>query len=213
MPTTFPVNLQNYLSAYGRLRPMRRRFDITDGRTYAETNGGEGYVTSFGTQLWFGSMTVTPLHTALMRPLEARMRLLLRADAIFLTGDPMDDPAPGNPGNPTVGGVNATTGILTINGFTGGYVVPAGLRLSFNYGGGRFAYHETTEQVTASGGGTANVEVTPPVEPGWVAGNPVFLGDAARMAARIIPQSWNPGEADHNLTQGFSFNFRQTLRM
>lgn len=211
MPVVFPVVLQTYLANYGRLRPMRRRFDITDGRSYAETMGGEAYVNSFGTQLWFGSLTVTPLHLALMRPLEARMRQLLRADAVFLIGDPMDDPAPGNRGNPTIGGVNATTGILTINGLTGGYVVPAGLRLSFRYGS-RYAYHETTEQVNASGGGSANVEVTPPIEPGWSAGTQIRLGDDAYFAARIVPQSWNPGDADAVQSQGFSFNFRQTLR-
>lgn len=211
MPVTFPVNLFDYLSDYGRLRPMRRRFDITDPRTYAESNGGQGYINSFGTSLWYGSLQVTPLHTSLMRPLEARMRLLLRADAIFLLGDPMDDPARDSPGAPNISAVSTTTGVLTIKGFNPGYAIPAGLRLGFKYGT-RYAYHETSEKVSANSSGIANVEVFPPIEPGWAANTPIKLGSDAIMAATMVPGSWEPGEADATQTQGFTFTFRQSLR-
>lgn len=211
MPVTFPVDLVDYLSDYGRLRPMRRRFDITDPRSYAESNGGQSYINSYGTQLWYGNMMVTPMHNALMRPLEARMRQLLRADAIFLLGDPMDDPAPGNPGAPNISTVNATTGLLTIKGLTASYAIPAGMRLSFKYGT-RYAYHETTERVVANTSGVATVEVIPPIEPGWAANAPIKFGSDAEMAAFIVPGSWQPGEADADNSQGFTFTFKQSLR-
>ena len=211
MALTFPINLKTHLQPYGMIRPMRRKLSISDNRSYAEAANGDVYVSSFGTALWQGSITVTPMNTAQMRQLEARIRVLQRADAVFFIGDTMDDPANGNPGSPLIAGVNASTGVLNIKGMTGNYAIRAGMRLSWRYGN-RYAYHETVEQVTAGPGGVANVEVNPPIEPGWEVDTPILMGSEAYCAAVMMPGTLEEGEADGMITQGFTFTWRQTLR-
>lgn len=211
MAISFPVDLKNYLAGYGQIRPMRRRMDTTDNRTYGESAGGAIYINSFGTELWHGQVVVTPLHHALMRPLEARVRALKRSDAEFFIGDLMDDPAPGNPGTPLIDTVVASTGQLRIKGLSANYRIPAGLKLSWRYGT-RYALHETVETVNANSTGVATVEVYPAIEPGWATDAPILLASAAYCKAVILPGTFTPGEADANITQGWSFTWRQTLR-
>lgn len=210
MAITFPVGLRTYFAEVGELRPMRRRLHISDNRSYAESYGGESYVSSYGTSLWQGLVEVTPLHTALMRPLEARVRALQRADAVFFIGDLMDDPAPPNAGAPQIAGV-AGNGQLNLSGMTPGYRMPIGLKLSFGYGT-RFAYHEIIDDGVVSSNGTVGVEVYPPVEPGWTAGTAVQLGNQAVCAAIMLPKTLSESDAGPNISQGFSFAWRQTLR-
>lgn len=211
MAITFPVNLKSYLAGYGALRPVGRRMNLTDNRTYGESVGGQGYINSYGESLWQGSLYVTPLHHALMRPLEARVRALQRADAYFLIGDVMDDPMSGTPGAPLIDTVIASSGLLRMKGLTAGYKIPAGTKLSWMYGT-RYALHETAEVTTANSTGVATVEVTPPIQPGWAVDKPIAMADQAVCAAIMLPGTFNPGEAGPNITEGFSFSWRQTLR-
>lgn len=210
MPVTFPVVLTSYFENAGKLMPTTRTFRITDPRSYNETKGGDGIVTGYGYPLWYGKVSVVPLHHALQRPLEARARFLTSTGAEFYIGDLMEDPIGQNP---TISAFdNTTSSTLSLAGLTPGYVVRTGTRMSFNFSGRR-ALHEAVNDATANASGVASsIEVWPPIQPGLTVGAAVAMGGNARCKATLLPGTLEEGVADANMSEGFTFAWRQTLR-
>lgn len=211
---TFPVGIDEYFAAVGGLKVVQRDFDLSDPRSYSETKGGGGFAKAYGTPLWYGSLIVAPMHPSRMRPLEARLRYLQRADAIFYIGDAMDDPAPAAWGTSfSLGAVTASNGLIRLDGLVPGTVVPAGTRFSFNYTGNRRAMHETLENSTANGSGQlTQLAVNPPILPGYTVGASVQIRAAARCAAMLPKDGVSTGSAYERHAEGFELSWRQTLR-
>lgn len=214
MAISFPIGIHEHFEqdSAGGLKVIQRNFLLTDPRSLDETVGGDAIVATYGTNLWYGDVTVVPLHNALQRKLEAKVRVLGRHDARFYIGDVMDDPIPGLTGTQTLAAVNSTDNhIIRIAGLPSGLVLPVGTKISFDYGGGRRALHEIGTRGAASSSGELTVTVFPILQPGWVIGNTVQLGDQSRCKAFMVPGSLKPGTAGPDSTPGFTFGWRQTL--
>lgn len=214
MSISFPVDLVSYFAAVGGLRVRSNAFNLSDPRTYNETQGGEGLVTSFGTRLWYGEVTVTPLHNALMRPLEARCRYLQRADARFFIGDLMADPLPMTPPSTfTLQNVQSSSGRVrfTVPTSIPGLTIPVGTKFSFDFAGRR-ALHELLEPITnPTPTWTSFRENVPPVQPGWEVDTPVSWGPDAKCLAIMLPDTLQLAASGPTATEGFTFSWRQTL--
>lgn len=216
MPVTFPTHINTHFNegGAGGLKVMQRRFDLTDPRSMQETLGGEAVVSTYGTFLWFGQVVVVPLHNALQRKLEAKVRALQRSDARFYIGDLMDDPLAGINTSPVIGTVSAADNhVIRIDGMPPSFVLDPGIKLSFSYGGGRTALHETATRAAANASGQLSISVFPIIQPGWVVGNPVTFGSAAHCKAYMVPRSLKTGGAGPDNTEGFTFMWRQTLEI
>lgn len=211
MPT-FPVDINAHFHDVGMLKTNLRAFDLSDPRSYNETKGGQSIITGYGTPLWYGMVSVVPLHHALQRPLEARARMLQHPAARFFIGDLMEDWLPAY-GSPTIGSIGWASNTISLNGLTANYQLKTGTRIAWSFGTGRRTLHEIQLDRTANASGAvAGVELWPPIPVGSTTTTPVVLGGAAKCIAAMVPGSLSAGRADGSMTEGFTFEWRQDLR-
>jgi hypothetical protein len=113
---------------------------------------------------------------------------------------------------PVIASLSVDMRELALSGLPAGYRLTRGDYLGFAYGGGRRALHRVaSELVTANGAGvTPLFEVSTLIQPGAMLGAAVQLIRAAIPVLRI-PGTVKSGSTRHSLTEGFTFQFVQTL--
>lgn len=218
MPISFPLSLAGFLDLLSV-----SRVTMTPGESVIQstTRGGELLRSDVGTRLWSGRVEVAPGSRAEMDQQVALAEALLEAGASFMVArrsrfGPQADPTGAILGANavTISAVSGDRRDLSLTGLPTGYTLTRGDLLSFAYIASptRYALHRVLSTRTANGSGLmTQVAVTPLVRPGAAAGNPVTLVRPSCKAV-LVPGSFNPDSEGHSLTEGFSFDWRQTLR-
>ena len=138
---------------------------------YSRTAGGVTIGKDFGTGLWKGGFTTSPLFIDDMVDFEAALNSL---DGVINTFEAYDLRRPYPKANPTgafsdTGTIYAVSGAkaLRLTGLDTAQVISRGDYLSFDYGGNRYL-HQAMETVTAISGVTPFFEVRPYLKTGLV---------------------------------------------
>lgn len=218
MPITFPLALADFMDL---LSVARVTMSPRESVLLSTTRGGEVLRSDIGARLWGGRIVVAPATRAQMDQQVALAEALLEAQGSFMVArrsrhGPQADPTGAILGAavPVISAVSIDRRDLSLTGLPAGYVLTRGDLLSFAYGASpvRHALHRvlTTRSATAGGAITA-LAVTPVVRPGVNAGTPVTLVRPACKAV-IVPETFDPDAEGGSLTEGFSFDWRQTLR-
>lgn len=212
MALTFPLTLADFANT---LWIQQEAFDLGESQSFGETGGGEIIGTSQGKRLWGGSVSVTPRYHADQARVEAVLRALRTPGGTFNIGDmarrfPTADPDGTILGANTVAidSVSTDRTEITFTGLPNGYVLTPGDYFHFTYDGRR-AFHQIVDGATAASG-EATVQVVPAIRPYSSAGNVTFKNPALR--AVVIPGTTQMGARGPLFTDGFTFEFRQTLR-
>jgi hypothetical protein len=218
MALTYPLTLAQF---FDLTDIQTGKFTLPDARQFDTTAGGEILESSLGSRLWMGEVTLISKTHKSQAQIEAFIEALMEPGTSFLAYDkraafPASDPTGSILGaaTPVISSVAANNKDLTISGLPAAYVLTRGDMLSFTYSSSptRYALHRVVVGATASGGGVATVEVTPPIRPGFAVSAAITL-IKAKMQAKIVPGSYQPSHGDPGLqSSGVSFQFSQTLR-
>lgn len=218
MPITFPLPLSGFLDLLAV-----RRITMTPSESVIQstTRGGEVLRADHGTRLWSGRIEVAPANRAEMDQQVALAEALLEAGGSFMVArrsriGPQADPTGSILGASavTISAISADRRDLSLAGLPSGYTLTRGDLLSFVYGSApsRHALHRVLSTRTANGSGVmTQVAVTPLVRAGAAVGNAVTLVRATCKAV-IVPGTWSADTEANTLSEGFSFDWRQTLR-
>lgn len=218
MPFSYPLSLAQFLDLLSV-----SRVTMTPGEAVVQsaTRGGEVLRSDLGTRLWQGRIVVAPGTRAEMDSQVALAEALLEAGASFMVArrsrvGPQADPAGTILGaaSVTISAISSDRRDLTLAGLPAAYTLTRGDLLSFTYAASptRHALHRVLSTRTANGSGVmTQVAVTPLVRTGAAVGNPVTLVRPACKAV-VVPGSFTPESEGGDLTEGFSFDWRQTLR-
>lgn len=209
MALSFPLSLAAFFSD---LAMVSITFDLGEAVAGGETGGGEVLRVDYGPRLWQGRVSLARLRHVEAERLASRARTLLDARASFFVTPLHNDPFGPFGASGTINNIRNNRE-LRIAGLTAGQEVPQGAFLSFSYGSpSRYALHQTVEPATADGTGlTGWVEVTPAIRAGVTIGAAVALNSPVCKAV-AVPNSWRPGTIRAALSDGFSFDWRQTLK-
>lgn len=218
MVLTYPLSNDDFWS---RLPVSRSTFHAPEAIEMSETDGGDLLTASLGTVLWQGEVTIGKI----TRDEDADALTLL--DHVRQAGRPfcvydLRRPYPQSDktgsildGNTPTLNVSLDRRTLGLSRLPVGYTIQRGDYLSFGYGSGpvRRALHKVVEvSATANAlGNTDEFEVVPNVRTGASSGASVELV-RPYCTAIIVPGSVNPGTATNALTEGATFQWRQTLR-
>lgn len=218
MPITFPLALADFMDL---LSVARVTMSPRESVLQSTTRGGEVLRSDIGARLWGGRIVVAPASRAQMDQQVALAETLLEAQGSFMVArrsrhGPQADPTGAILGAavPVILAVSIDWRDLSLAGLPAGYVLTRGDLLGFAYGTSpvRHALHRVLTTRTATGVGEITaLSVTPLVRPGVTAGTPVTLVRPACKAV-IVPESFDPDAEGGSLTEGFAFDWRQTLR-
>ncbi len=218
MPITFPLTLAQFIDL---LEVSRITLSPGEAVLQSQTRGGEILRVDHGARLWGGTVAVAPANRAAMDSQVALAEALLEAGGSFMLArrsrhGPQADPAGTILGaaTPAISAISADRRDLSINGLPAGYVLTRGDLLSFDYGPSpvRRALHRVLSTRTANGSGVmTQVAVTPLVRAGAATGAAVTLVRPSCKAV-IVPGTFQADAETGRLSEGFSFDWRQTLR-
>ena len=215
MALNFPLSLSDF---FDDLPVANVTFKADDNRSFTETGGGELITAARGARLWGGQITLDIDSHAKIAAVEAKMSLLEQAGASFMIYDlrkpyPTSDPlgASISGASPRISALNVNNREVDLSGLPSGYVISPGDMIAWEYGSSptRYALHRVVTGGTASGGLLASVELTPFLRPGTAVNTPVSL---IRPACKAVIDKAAYGSGRSVITQGGSFNWRQTLR-
>ncbi len=216
MALTWPLPLSEFFEG---LPVSRITFRLGNANTFSETGGGDVIPHQRGPRLWQGRIVLDKDYYPEIAAIEARLALLEEPGASLLLWD-IRQPSPfADPGKailgaaaPVIAALNANNRELDISGLPAGYVISRGDFLGFTYGANptRYAFHRVAAGAVADGAGLASgIEVRPFIRPGAALGAAVTLGDPVLKAVITSAQY---GEGRSGVTDGPSFEWRQTLR-
>lgn len=218
MPLTFPLSLSEFFEGLGI---VTARFWLPAMVESGETGGGEIVTSSYGPRLWNIDVAVRTRAHGEQAKAVARMEMLLEAGGSFFAFDatrrwPQDDPSGAviSGASPVVDSVLSGNRRIKVTGLPAFYHLTEGDLIAWTYGGSplRYALHRVAQGATASSTGIiAALELTSPVRPGTANGDPITLVDPA-CKAKVVPSSYDPPRHRAVLSDGFSFQARQTLR-
>lgn len=214
---TFPLAVATF---WNLLNIAETEFSLSEAREINITGGGNVIDANLGTRLWKAKVRLAPALHADAVDLETLLELLKSGGSSFLAYDirrqyPRADPTGSILGaaSPTLNSVSSDNREIRIAALPANYVMSRGDFVAFDYTGSRRALHRVVQGVTASGAGlTPVMEVVPPVRPGFVLNNPVFLARPA-MRAKIVPGSVTPTRGLAGMaSEGAIFDMIQTLK-
>lgn len=210
------------LAQFDDLLPIgAQKFDLSESVEVNETAGGEILPSSYGPRLWQGPISVVT-HTILNADdVVARAELMREAGAAFLLSPrhrayPQNDPAGALLGasTPTISALNVNNRDIGIAGLPAGYVLRRGDFLSFEYGSApiRYALHRIVSTTTANGSGViSSIELSPLIRPSVLVGAAIKL-IKPMCKVKMVPGTFEAQEHSYRPRNGFSFQWRQTLR-
>jgi len=212
--TTFPISLADF---WGSLRITSVRMSLPEVAQMTRTAGGETVVASLGRRLWRASVQLAPSTFADSQGVQARMRVIRRADASFLVSpligrvpalDPLGTVASAAV---TVATVSADRVAVALAGLPAGYTMSAGDFLSISVNGIPHL-HQIVIGGSADGAGlTPELEVVPPVRVSVTTGMAITLVDPT-MKAVCDPASVEEGQLQRAQLTGVSLSLIQTLK-
>lgn len=218
MPVSFPLSLTEFLDL---LSISAVTMSLGEAVIQSQTRGGDILRSDLGARLWAGRIVVAPATRAAMDQQVALAEALLEAAGSFMVArrsriGPQSDPTGAILGaaTPAISAVSSDRRDLSLTGLPAAYVVTRGDLLSFDHGTDpvRRHLHRVLATRSANGAGTmTQLSVTPPVRAGIGAGPLVTLVRPSCKAV-IVPGSFSPETEGPSVTEGFGFDWRQTLR-
>lgn len=218
MALTYPLSLAQFMDL---LPKVEATLDPGEAMLANRTAGGEIITSQHGARLWGGRLTVRGHAYVDLDSLVARAELLRQPGASFFVtqtvrSGPQADPDGAILGaaTPTITTVASNNRDVTISGLPASYPLRRGDLLSFTYLSSptRYALHRIMSNVNANGSGVAaNVELSPPVRPGYSTPMAVTLVNPV-CKALIVPGSYQPPVVTRPGRATFSLDWIQTLR-
>lgn len=214
MAFTFPLSTAQFMAL---INIKSVRFWLPESRTFESSEGGEVFTAERGPRLWQAEFSLAPGDHQTVDECEARLSLLAQSGASFMAYDPRrtgpryDPTGSGLTGYSPVIGAATTARDLRITGLPNGYGIVRGDYIGFAYGSSpvRYALHRAVSNWSASGG-SATVEVVPPLRPGWATGAAVsFVRPTCKM---VVLPGYSSGVGEGIATSGATFRAQQTLR-
>lgn len=217
-PLAFPLSFADFQA---RLKISVSEFYINTPMQIDRTAGGVPLPAQTGESNWRGSFSLPPTNN---RSDAARIDALLSVvntpGASFLVYDPVkthpaDDPAGTILGaaTPTIAQLDAGDArMVKLQGMPGLYWLRGGDFIGWQYGSSptRYALHRVVSDIQSGPLGTTDwFQVTPPIQPGVVVGDPVTLIKPV-IKARLEP---NPAYGAHRSgwAEGAKFSFVQIV--
>jgi len=216
MPQAFPVSLNDFFRG---LKFVSTSFDISTNQTNEETGGGEVLAIQRGARLWEGTIGLPIMDTQTADEIIAQVSILDQPSASFFFSHPYRKGPHFDPdgsiiagASPTISAVSPDMREININNLPTGYELQRGDLISFEYGTpSRYALHYIYDNGTATAGTISNLEVSPPIRNGFVAGAAAVLSNPI-CKAKMVPGSLQRSDRLPDNSSGITFNWRQTLR-
>jgi len=201
---------------WDELRISAVMWPLGEAMSTSETRGGEILTARLGTRLWSGTATIPPATGANQDRLMALVDLIRSEGISFLCYDPRRA-YPQNDLDGSVQGANTcsvnTAGsdrrLVTVSGPVNGFVFGRGDLIGIEFGTSQYYLGRVVADKTVSGG-TAELQVVPPLPAGVQASDTVTLRKPV-MKAIYSPDSYKAPRRNPVVDEGFSFDFVQTL--
>ena len=216
MAVSFPLSSADWFSV---LPIASMQLDPIEHVVADMTGKGEWISDDVAPMLWQGEVTLGRMLTHEAAQAFVMMDLIRPAGRMFWAFDtrrpaPLADLTGSILGAaiPVIAALAAGRRELALSGLPAGYVLSRGDYLAFAYDGGRRALHRVASaEVVADGSGiTPLFEVSTLIQPGAALATPVDLIRPAIPVMRI-PGSVKGGTTRSTITDGFTFQFVQTL--
>ncbi len=216
MAVTFPLAANDWFAA---LPIGAMQLDPVEHVVADMTGKGEWISDDVAPMLWQGEVTLGKMLAQEAAHASVMMDLIRPAGRMFWIYDtrrpaPKADPMGSILGSaaPFISTLAASRREMALSGLPAGYVLTRGDYLGFTYGGGRQALHRVASAtVVANGSGvTPLFEVSTLIQPGAALTTPVQLIKPAIPVMRI-PGTVKTGTTRSTVTEGFTFQFVQTL--
>ena len=194
------------------LMPMR--WDIQRNDELSGVGDGVIFQAELASPLWSAEVSLRPVRLTVASRVGALVNRLRGAQEPFLFRDPYIcapalDPTGAGLSGATVQVASASGGTLGLSGLPAGYGLSTGDKLQIVTAGGKHAFVEASEDVTANGSGvTGGFDVFPSLPAGVAAGNAVTLVRPA-CACVIVPKSYRPGTASGSTVRDIGFTVIQ----
>lgn len=215
MAISYPLSAADW---FGALPIAGMTLDPSENVVVDLSGAGEPITDDVAPMLWKGAVTLGRMLASEAGHASVMMDLLRPAGALFWAFD-IRRPAPAaDPGGlmlgtaaPVIHALPAGNRELALAGLPAGYVLTIGDNLGFSYAGGRVALHRVAEPVRANSNGvTPPFQVSTLIQPGAIVGTPVQLLRPSIPCMRV-PGSVVTGDTRARITEGFTFQFSQTL--
>lgn len=213
---TFPLSTTEW---FGALPISSMAMDPVEHVVTDMSGSGEMLTDDVAPMLWEGSITLGRMLQDEAAHASTMMDLIRPAGRLFWVFDarrprPKADPTGSILGaaTPVIQSLPAGNREIALSGLPAGYQLVRGDYLGFSYAGGRRALHRVAAlSVVANGAGvTPAFEVSTLIRPGAVTGTAVQLVRPAIPCIRKFG-SVSTGETRARITEGFTFQFQQTL--
>lgn len=216
MAMAFPLSLTEFADG---LRVRSSTPDLGENQVMSETGGGELIVADAGPRLWGGSIAVAADTPDGQRRAQALATALRQGGRSFMFCDPRgrypaSDPDGSELGDaePALSSPAAGASVVSLTGLPAGYTLTGGDYLAFEYGSpARYALHQVVLDAAADADGAVELDIVPPLRPGAADGAAVSLINPSCRAV-MVPGSFKPSKNGLGASEGFSFQWRQTLR-
>lgn len=205
MAITYPYSI----STFADLLPIAEVvWDVQRNDELSGTGDGRVWQAELARPLWTAEVRLRALYHNEAKRYGALIRKLHGAQESFWLYDPISkypqaDPTGAISTSPKVHSVGSGRHTIRIKDLPTTYALKAGDKGQITYGSpARNFYFEVSEDVTASGGTTAEFGVFPHVPTGVAANNAVNL---KKPACKMFIASFSPGRARSIFTDGMSF--------
>ena len=190
-------------------------WDIQRNDELSGSGDGRVWQAELAPPLWIGTVTLADMYNAEAKQIAARIRKLHGAQEALFLYDPLSKYPQADPDGTKLGAASVSIAALgddnaslSLKGLPAGYRLTVGDKMQVGYGG-RYAFLEVSETVSADGQGITPVfGVFPHLPAGFAAGLGVTLLLPA-CKCLIMPGSHNPGTASGPITSGATFKIIQ----
>lgn len=214
MTLTFPFSTSSFADV---LRYTSIKLKLSDNAEYSGLGNGQIIVANLAPRYWMADISLINMPQADAMQVQALIEAMDGGLEDFYLYDPRCAYPQSDPDGsgldtyvPRIKTLQSNNKEMVIKQLPVGYVLKAGDMMAFDYGssGEYRALHRFVRTVTANGSGESLVELRPHIAPGAAVEAAITLiKPAARM--KIIPGSFEEGEARQMMTTGISFKARQ----
>lgn len=217
MAYTFPLPLEDFFEG---LPIQSFNSDLGEAMEANQTGAGEITTADLGPRLWRNDITIRVGYYADIERVKAKLNILRQANRSLLVHSmpfmyPQYDPDGSILGASVVSldFVSPNNREVILAGLPENYELTVGDFISFTYGSNpiRYAMHQVVKGKVATALGTALIELSPFIRPGYVLGQTVRLIKPVYKAV-VVPGSTKTGESSGQMTNGIQFSLVQTFR-
>lgn len=215
MPIAYPLSAADW---FGVLPIAGMTLDPIESVVTDLSGAGEPITDDVAPMLWKGAVTLGRMLSQEAAHASVMMDLLRPAGALFWAFDSRRPAPAADPDGlvlgtsvPTIQALPAGNRELALAGLPAGYVLTMGDLLGFAIGGRAMLHRVAEPLVRADAAGvTPAFQLSTLIQPGAVIGTPVQLIRPA-IACMRVPGSVVTGDTRNRITEGFTFQFSQTL--